>query len=149
MKPTTDSNPKVRVVKEFNALPEKVFDAWIDTGMLAEWMFGPKVRDEEIVNLEIDPRKTGKFSFAVRREGAVINHVGTYLELNRPYRIIFTWGVQGESEDESTVTVEITSTENGCRLTLTHELDSKWAEYADQTKDGWTYMLDKLQETFR
>jgi uncharacterized protein YndB with AHSA1/START domain len=134
----------VQVVKDFTVTPEKVFDAWLDTDTLNEWMFGPKVRDEQIVKLEAHPHKDGTFSFAVRRENEIINHVGTYLEINRPHRLVFTWGVESESEGESVVTIEITSIENGCRLTLTHELPPQWAEYADRTEAAWSYMLDKL-----
>lgn len=135
-----------RVVKEFATTPENVFDAWFDTGKLNEWMFGPKVRDEEIVKLESHPTKGGTFSFVVRRDGQFLNHLGTYLEFNRPHRWVFTWGIEAESEDESVVTVEITPSENGCLVTLTHELPEKWAEYTENTEAEWSFMLDKLYE---
>lgn len=137
---------KVIVRKEFIAPADKVFDAWLDSDWLNRWMFGPEVRDEEIIKLENNPEKGGTFSYVVRRGDDIINHMGTYLELNRPSRLVFTWGIEGESEEESTVIIEITSTETGCRLKLTHELDSKWAEYEDRTERGWSFMLDILSE---
>lgn len=108
-------------------------------------MFGPEVRDEEIIKLKTNPKKGGNFTFVVRRGDEVINHLGTYLELNRSDRLVFTWGIESESEDESMVTIDIESTENGCRLTLVHELDPKWEEYADRTREGWNTMLDMLK----
>lgn len=138
--------PKVKVTKSFNISAEKIFDAWLDPEKVGQWMFGPDVRDEEIVTMEIDPEEGGLFSFAVRRDGEIINHIGTYQELERPHRLVFTWGIESVSEDESVVTIDIDSTENGCRLTLVHELDPKWEEYAEQTKEGWGHMLDKLKE---
>ncbi|HEX6983198.1 MAG TPA: SRPBCC domain-containing protein [Balneolaceae bacterium] len=137
------SHPKVKVIKDFRASPQKVFDAWLDPSIISHWMFGPDVRDEEIIKLETNPEKNGKFSFVVRRGDDVINHVGTYLEINRPERLIFTWGIEGESEEESVVSIGITSTKNGCRLTLVHE--NVWTEYVDRTKAGWTFMLEKLK----
>lgn len=125
---------------------QNVFDAWFDTGKLNEWMFGPKVRDEEIVKLESQPYKGGTFSFVVRRDGQLLNHIGTYLEFNRPQRLVFKWGV--ESEYESVVTVEIASSENGDHVTLTHELPDKWEEYTESTEAAWSFMLDKLYELF-
>jgi len=136
----------VQVVKNFTTSPEKVFDAWLDTGKLSEWMFGPNVRDEEIVKLESQPYKDGTFSFVVRRDGQLLNHIGTYQEFNRPHRLVFTWGIESEPEDESVVTVEIKTTENGCRVTLTHKLPEKWAEYTENTEAEWSFMLDKLQK---
>lgn len=142
------NNPEVKVVKDFNVSAEKVFDAWLNPTTLNRWMFGPDVRDEEVLKLETDPRKGGSFSFVVRRGEEVINHLGTYLELDRPRRLVFTWGIESESEDESVVSIDIVSTKNGCRLTLAHQLDPKWTEYADRTEEGWSMMLGKLQEVF-
>lgn len=142
----SQQNTKVTIVKAFDSPPEQVFDAWLDTEMIGRWMFGPGVRDEEIVNLESHPEKGGTFSFVVRRGDEELNHLGTYLEIERPVRLVFTWGVKSESEDESVVTIELESTENGCRLTLTHTLDPKWAEYTDRTREGWSHMLDKLKK---
>lgn len=138
--------PKIEVVvtRQFAAAAERVFDAWLDAAYLERWMFGPAVRDEEIVRLSIDGRVGGKFSFLVRRQGAEIDHVGTYLEIDRPRRLVFTWGIAGESVDESRVVIEITPRAAGCELTLTHEMDSKWADYKERTQAGWSKMLDLL-----
>jgi len=32
----------------------------------------------------------------------------------------------------------------GSTLTLTHEMDPQWAAYEDQTRKGWTMILDSL-----
>jgi len=139
---TIESPIKVTVIHRFNNAPERVFDAWLNAEMLAQWMFGPGVRDEEIVRLTMDPRIGGSFSFLVRRKGEEIDHVGTYLEIERPNRLVFTWGI-GEAE-ASRVTVEIVRCEAGCELKLTHELHPDWADYADRTKAAWEKMLQVL-----
>lgn len=158
MKPKSDDfYLKVKVTKEFSVQPEKVFDAWLDPSLLSKWMFGPDVREEEIISLTNNPKPGGAFSYVVRRSGKDLDHQGTYSEeldhrgtyreIDRPSRLVFTWGVNKEAGDESVVTIEIESSDDGCRLTLIHELDPKWEEYADRTRQGWGFMLDKLQET--
>ncbi len=138
----------VSVTREFAAAPERVFDAWLDPAMIGKFMFGPQLRDEEVLHLQVDARMGGNFSFLVRRQGQEIDHVGQYRELDRPRRLVFTWGVSGSSADESVVSIEITATGTGSQLTLTHEMDSKWAEYASRTEAGWTKMLGALATAF-
>lgn len=141
----TGSKPIVHLSHRFSAPPERVFDAWLSPEMIGKWMFGPALRDEEIVRLVIDARAGGQFSFVVRRQGAEIDHVGEYLEIERPRRLAFTWGIAGS--DSSRVSVEIAPADNGSKLTLTHELHPDWAEYAERTEAGWTKMLAALAKT--
>lgn len=136
----------VRVNKQFSALPDRVFDAWIDPDQIGKWMFGPNIREETILQLKTCPKPGGSFSFLVKRGGMEIDHVGNYLEFNRPELLKFTWGIAGHSTDESIVTIEISPWVSGCELKLTHTMDPKWAEYKDRTEAGWTRMLNKLAE---
>jgi uncharacterized protein YndB with AHSA1/START domain len=110
----------------------------------SRWMFGPVIRDEEIVRLTVDPRVGGKFSFVVRRQGAEIDHVGEYLEIDRPTRLVFTWGTADNLPETTRVTIEIAPRDSGCELTLTHDMDRKWADYAARTEQGWRTMLEAL-----
>ncbi len=135
---------QVRVTRQFNASPERVFDAWLTPEMVGQWMAGPGVREEEVLRLAIDARVGGKFSFFVRRAGEEIDHVGTYLEIDRPRRLVFTWHIEKEEDELSRVTVEIAPRDSGCELTLTHEMDAKWAEYASRTENGWATMIGVL-----
>jgi uncharacterized protein YndB with AHSA1/START domain len=138
------SNTLVQVTQRYAASAERVFDAWLSPELLGKWMFGPAVREEEIVRLSVDARVGGAFSFVVRRGEYVIDHIGEYLELDRPRRLAFTWGIAGS--DSSRVVLEITPDGPGCVLTLTHELHPDWAAYAARTEAGWTQMLAKLAD---
>jgi uncharacterized protein YndB with AHSA1/START domain len=137
----------VRVTRRYTAPPERVFDAWLNPEMIGKWMFGPALRDEEIVRLSLDARVGGSFSFVVRRQGEEIDHIGEYLEIDRPRRLVFTWGIRMETTDSSRVTIDIAPLEKGCELTLVHELHPDWADYADRTEAGWTKMLEALATT--
>lgn len=136
----------VHVEKAFNVPAEKVFDAWVNTAALSSWMFGPSVREEEIVSLTNDPKPEGRFSFVVKRGNDILDHTGTYLEVQRPTRLVFTWGVNIEPGEESVVKIDIQPTKDGCYLKLEHDMDIKWSDYAERTREGWTYMIGLLKE---
>jgi uncharacterized damage-inducible protein DinB/uncharacterized protein YndB with AHSA1/START domain len=134
-----------RVTHHFRASPERVFDAWLDPDMIGRFMFGPHLRDEQIVRLSSDPRIGGKFSFVVRRQGEEIDHVGEYLELDRPRRLVFTWAVADDADD-SRVVIDIEPAELGSELTLTHEMQEKWADFVPRAREAWSKMLNALAE---
>jgi len=132
----------VTVKRRFAAAAEEVFDAWLEPKLVAQWMFGPTVRDEEIVRISIDPRVGGLFSFVVRRQGQEIDHVGEYLEIERPRRLAFTWAVGKRTPDDTRVVIDIAPVGAGCELALRHE--RVWADYEERTAHGWTTMLEAL-----
>jgi len=144
----TDLPVHATVSYKFSVPPEKVFDAWLDTDMVGKFMFGPNVRDEEIVRLKIDKRLGGSFSFIVRRKGVEIDHLGEYLEVNRSHRLIFTWAVRDELPNKSRIVINITPLQKGCELTLTQEMSSDWASFVDSSKAAWMKMLTALDKAF-
>ena len=131
----------------FSVAPERVFDAFIDTQMIGRFMFGPGLRDEEIVSLSNDPREGGSFSFIVRRQGQELDHVGEYIAIDRPHRLIFTWAVRPDlSGGGSRVVIGIAPVIDGCELTLTHEMPHGWEDFVERSREAWGKMLDKLTE---
>jgi uncharacterized protein YndB with AHSA1/START domain len=130
-------------VQTFAATPERVYAAILDPAFIARFMFGPQLREEEILHLRNEPRVGGAFSYKVRRGGEEIDHVGAFLELDPPRRIVFTWAIAPET-DGSTVTIDIAPTPGGCTLTLAHEMAPQWAAYIDRSRAGWEKMLGVL-----
>ena len=131
----------VRVSRRFDAAPEQVFDAWLDPARAGRWLFAAPAG--EMVRVEIDARVGGRFLFADRRDGEDVEHVGEYLEIDRPRRLVFTFAVPKYSPVVTRVTVEIApSADGGCVLTLTHE--GVLPDYASRTEGGWTMILDGL-----
>lgn len=135
------------VSHKFSASPEKVFDAWLNPDMIGKFMFGPGVRDEEIVSLNTDARVGGSFSFIVRRKGEEVDHVGEYLEINKPRHLVFTWAVREELPEKARILIDIVPIQTGCELTLTHEMSSDWADFIDSARAAWTKMLTALDRT--
>jgi uncharacterized protein YndB with AHSA1/START domain len=130
----------VRVTHHFIASAERVFDAWLDPAKAGEFLFAtPKGK---MVRVDIDARVGGAYRIAERRDGEDVEHVGKYLEIERPRRLVFTLVVPKYSKESTTVTIEIVPEGRGCVLTLTHE--GVLPEWADGTKGGWTGILNGL-----
>ena len=136
------------VLHHFTASPERVFDAWLDVTLIGRWMFGPAVRDESIVRLALEPKVGGKFSFVVNRQGTEVDHVGEYLEIQRPRLLVFTWATRDSLPDTSRVIVEITPREQGCDVKLTHVMSPDWATFVDKAAASWTKMLTALEQMY-
>ena len=137
--------PAAIAVQTFTVPPQRVYDAILDPAMIARFMFGPLLREEEILHIRNEPRVGGAFSYKVRRGDIEIDHIGTYLELEPPGRIVFSWSIAGQGDDDpSIVTLDITPTADGCSLRLTHEMDEKWADFVDRSRAGWQKMLGVL-----
>ena len=137
--------PAAIAVQTFTVPPQRVYDAILDPAMIARFMFGPLLREEEILHIRNEPRVGGAFSYKVRRGDIEIDHIGTYLELEPPGRIVFSWSIAGQGDDDpSIVTLDITPTAVGCSLRLTHEMDEKWADFVDRSRAGWQKMLGVL-----
>lgn len=128
--------------------PEKVFDAWLDPAKARRFLF--TTANSEVVRCDIDARPGGRFTIVDRRppgdhfaDGGDVEHVGEYLEIDRPRRLVFTFGVPQFDPTMTRVTVEVAADGDGCILTLTHQ--DVPPEWADQTVEGWTMILGGLE----
>ena len=91
--------------------------------------------------MEIDARVGGSFNFT-RRDGEDVEHVGTYVEMDRPRRLVFTFGVPKFSAQMTRVSIDLKPLPTGCELTLTHE--DVLPEWLDKTREGWGKIVDGL-----
>lgn len=137
------AKPTAIAVQTFKVPAQRVYDAILDPAMIARFMFGPLLREEEILHITNNPEVGGTFSFKVRRGDQEIDHVGTYLELAPPNRIVFTWAVAPE-KDASTVAIDVTPTAEGCSVRLTHAMPPEYADFIDRARGSWEKMLGVL-----
>ncbi len=137
---TVATGPVIRITRRFDVPPERVFDAWVDPHITAQWLFATPTG--RITRCEIDARVGGKFVIVDRREAGDIEHKGQYLEFERPRRLVFTFVVPHYSGQETRVTVDIVPIGAGCELTLSHE--NVLPEWAERTQQGWTTLLESL-----
>lgn len=137
----------VKLVRRFDQTPERIFDLWLDPARVAQW-FAPGLGT--MTTVEIDARVGGRFNFTQDREGHAAVHVGEYKEIEPPKRLVFTWATPEKAtdtpDDVSTVTIEVERDGKGSKLTLTHEMDAKWAEWGEKVLGGWAKMLDLMAQ---
>jgi uncharacterized protein YndB with AHSA1/START domain len=98
-------------------------------------------RGDRSYAFEIDARAGGWFYIVERRDGENVEHIGEYLEIVRPRRLVLTLSVEKYSLDFERVTVLFDPHGTGCELSLTHKTKPKSAR---QVSDGWIRMLEGL-----
>ncbi len=134
------------VTKLINAPIEKVFDAWLDPGLLSQFMLPMPGMPQP--KTEIDARQGGRFTIMMDVGEEVIPHSGTYLEIERPNRLVFSWE-SPFSTDGSTVTLVFTADNpDNTKVELTHEkLPDQ--ESCDDHQTGWSNIIAALTEVCR
>jgi uncharacterized protein YndB with AHSA1/START domain len=83
--------PTIRIVRDFDAPPEKVFRAWIEPDLVAQWL-GPKSTTMRIDKW--DARTGGQYRYAALRDDEeVAAFFGSFHEVRPHERLVqtFTW----------------------------------------------------------
>jgi len=137
----TETTSRVMVTHRYAASPERVFDAFLDVETARRFLFATATG--EMITAEIEPRVGGRFTFTERRpDMGDVRHVGEYLEIDRPRRLVFTFGVPQFDARMTVVIIEIRPEGSGCELTLTN--DGVPPDYAKRNHDGWSRILAGL-----
>ena len=137
-----DEPISLRISRRFDFPPEMVFDAWLDPGMARRFLFATP--DGEMRQVDIDPRVGGRFTIVERRPEGDAAHYGEYLEIDRPYRLVFSFSTGPDAPGDRVGIGIVPAGDDGCELTLVYELSPEWADYEDRTRQGWTDILDTL-----
>ncbi|MFC3078256.1 SRPBCC domain-containing protein [Phenylobacterium terrae] len=135
-------DPVVRVTRRFRASPERVFDAFLDPAMAGRFMF--RTPAGELVRCEVDGRVGGRFTIVERRGDEDAEHLGEFVRIERPRKLVFMFGNEGWDGEFSQVDIDIAPAGDGCELTLTHRMAPKWADWVGRVEEGWTLILGNL-----
>ena len=140
-------NTTVHLRRLLPAPREEVFRAWTDPERLRQW-FTPMVGSS--AGAEIDPRVGGRFRFGMKLGPLVRHFSGTYLEVEPPERLVFTWEGDWRAIDvgETLVTVEFHDRGGKTELVLTHERQPSRRAKAFHSF-GWHDTLRKLERLIR
>ena len=143
----------IRVSHRYSASAERVFDAWLTPGQASRFLF--RTRTGNVMQCVITPEVGGGFTVTDRRPTADgdesvfdVVHMGKYVEITRPRRLVFDLTVLTYTEETTRVTVEVTPLgSQASELTLTHELGSgDTARYMEETTTkGWVNMLALIE----
>lgn len=144
----------VQVTHRYTAPAERVFDAWLAPSLAGRFFFA--TRTGNILRCEIEPEVGGNFTVTDRRPNSDgdesvfdAEHRGTYVEIDRPRRLVFDFSVPPYTDPPSRVTIDIVPNGIGsCELTLSNDMgDSRYAHpFEAQSRSGWTKMLATLDK---
>ena len=114
--------PLVRIVREFDAPPAKVFRAHADPELLAQWL-GP--RDHELRVDHYDCRTGGAYRYAQTRGGEEYRFFGSFHEVRPNEVIVQTFCFEGMPDGVALERIEFDDLGDGrTRLTATSLVDS-------------------------
>jgi len=138
------SDLRVNVKKIINAPIEQVFNAWLNTDTLSQFMLPmPGMPNPKT---ECDPQVGGSFAIHMQVGDDIIPHTGKYLEIEHPNKLVFSW-ISPCSVDGSTVTLLFEAVnENTTSVDLTHVkfIDE---ETRNDHEGGWGHILQMLDTT--
>ena len=137
------TNLTVNITKTINAPIERVFDAWLDPAMLSRFILpSPGMPQPDVEN---DPQQGGRFSIIMHVGENDIPHTGTYLNVDRPNCLEFSWE-SPYSTDDSRVLLDFKAIDVGStEIELTHVKFISEEARSDH-EGGWGNILDKLAE---
>jgi uncharacterized protein YndB with AHSA1/START domain len=118
-----------------DASPETVWEFLVDPEKLMRW---------KGIKADLDPQAGGAFYCEV-----IPGHVarGEYLEVDKPHRLVFTWGWDGNDgvpPGSSTIEVDLVPEGEGTSLTFVHK-NLPNAEAVASHAHGWDHYLPRLE----
>lgn len=134
--------PRAQVRRSFSVEADKVFDAFLDPKVAGLWLFATE--GGVMKKVAIDAKVGGQYSIVERRGDTDVEHTGTYKELNRPRRLVFTLAVPQFANTADTIEVSIVEKRKACDLTLVHHMQPGAGIHAEKAAEGWTNVLSRL-----
>lgn len=115
--------PAVRIIREFDSPPAKVYRAHVDPELFVQWV-GPDVLDESVVD-RWDCRTGGEWRYVSRADGQDHWFHGSFHEVRENECIIQTFTYEGFPDGVSLERLDFEDLGNGrTRLTATSLVDS-------------------------
>jgi uncharacterized protein YndB with AHSA1/START domain len=140
--------PVIRITRDFDASPEKVFRAWTDPDLVARWL-GP--RNSEIRIDSWDARTGGSYRYASVRDGEEIAaFFGSFHEVRPSERLVQTFTWEGMPDGVSLDTMTFEDLGNGrtrvIGVSVVDSLESRDAIMASGMDVGVNEGYEKLDE---
>ena len=136
----------VNVQREIAAPAEDLFDAWLDAQSLGSWLRPSGVRE---TRAETDPRVGGTFRIVMVDDESSIEHTGTYWEIDRPRRLVFTWSSPATRFRDSIVTVTFQPASKTSTVVEIHQVGLPDEEARTSHHAGWSDVLGELARVTR
>src|SRR5215208_5876959 len=143
--PDARKGESLEVRRTFSAPREKVFRAWTDPTQVSRWS---PPGDYDPAPTTIDLREGGTYRWGVtpKAGGEPFWSVGTFLEIDAPKKLVYTWRWSNAPDSpETVVTVEFHERGAGTELVLRHDRFPT-VEMRNHHEQGWTHCLVQLEE---
>ena len=137
------TGPIVQVRRRVGASADQIFDLWTKPDLMVRWMspFPGAVH----CKASCDLRPGGAFSLVMSSEESSREVSGTYVLVDRPRKLVFSWIGPLTNDVNTLVTVELNPRSDETDLVLTHERLPTPAILEGHTK-GWGNILDHLAD---
>jgi uncharacterized protein YndB with AHSA1/START domain len=142
------SDLEIVLSREFDAPRSRVFEAWTNPEHVKQW-YGCDVAT--LITCEIDLRVQGTYLYVLRMpDGGECMMAGTYLEIVRPDRLVYTERFVSRDFESSEAFVTVTFTERDGRTRMTSAILHTKAEDRDRNlgsgvEKGAGQTLDRLE----
>jgi uncharacterized protein YndB with AHSA1/START domain len=132
----------LKLVRVFDATPERIFDAWVNRAEWQAWLGPEGVRCD--IQL-LDARIGGKYRLTMHLPGGQAIPVGgVFKTIDRPRTLAFTWGLEGDATRQSLVTLNFRAVNaQRTEMSLCQEGLGSIANRDDHAK-GWSSAFNKL-----
>lgn len=106
----------IHVRRRIAAPAHVLFEAWLNPESVAAWMLP---FDTMRTEAQTDPVVGGSYRIVMHQpDGNVVEHVGKYLEINPPRRLVFTWASPATQHKDSLVTIEFIESDGATEMSL-------------------------------
>jgi uncharacterized protein YndB with AHSA1/START domain len=129
---------EVRIERVLPAAIGRVYDAWTQAEVMTQW-YCPNPAWE--LKVQADVRVGG--DYVVEMGPHVVR--GTYLEVEPPHRLTFSWKWDGTNDEPTRVQVDLSEVADGTHMLLTHT-EFATTEDAENHRQGWEPQLTRLQD---
>lgn len=140
--------PAIRIVREFDATPDKVFRAWVDPELFVRWI-GPRSIDTRVDAW--DASTGGRWAYTAMRDGEqVAGFYGSFHEVRAGERLVQTFTYDGAPDGVALETMVFEALAGGrtrvTSLSITDDYAARDAMVASGMETGIHEGYEKLDD---
>jgi uncharacterized protein YndB with AHSA1/START domain len=139
--------PALEVRRRVPAPPQVVFDYWTDPEQVRHWLGGSAMN---VPHASIDLRVGGEYEYKLLSpEGVNSRILGTFLAIQEPKQLIYTWIVENDAgrSPKTTVSIEFLDLGDETEIVIVHEGFLDLGVRAAH-EEGWGVCFDALIPLF-
>ena len=141
------ANRAATVRRVLPAPPAVVYDEWLDPVGMVEWMCP---RPARAVKISLEPSVGRPLRIDIEDGGSSLYVTGTFVELDRPRRLRFTWSCSAWADPSAQSLVTVTLEARGADETMmTIEHEQLPPEEVDTHQHGWGTIAVQLGGALR